>query len=199
MPEIRYKRLTRSRPRGGFAVAFQTRSSLWLGPDHLLGVDTTGYTENYKRFYFSDIQAITVRETTRRGVWNGVLGVAMSLCLVGFLVSVVPSTNPTASVVWGIFTVLFFTPFLINNLRGPTCVSQLRTAVQIEELPSLSRVRQTRRVLAAIRPFIAAAQGGPMPPEAVLVQMRDWAAAAEGAAPADTAPDVSNVPPQAET
>ena len=196
MAEIRYQRLTRARSRGGFAIAYQIRSSLWLGPDHLLGVDTAGYTENYKRFYFADIQAITIRETNRRSVWNGVLGVPAGICLVGFLVSATPPLNLPASIIWGIFTALFLTPFLINNILGTTCVGQLRTGVQIEELPSLARVGQARRVLATIRPLIAGAQGGPIPPEVVQAQMRQWAAASASAGPEEIVPDAASTPPQ---
>src|SRR5436305_8222975 len=63
MPEREYKRLTRARPRAKFAVVSAGSSSLWLGKDHLLCIDTTGYTETYKRFYFRDIQAIVIRRT----------------------------------------------------------------------------------------------------------------------------------------
>ena len=52
MAEAEYQRLTRAHPRSGFAVAFAARSSLWLGKDHLLCIDSTGFSESYKRFYF---------------------------------------------------------------------------------------------------------------------------------------------------
>ncbi|HEU5395566.1 MAG TPA: hypothetical protein VFV81_00265, partial [Verrucomicrobiae bacterium] len=160
MAEIHYQRLTRSRAREAIAVAFQSRSSLWLGPDHLLCVDANGYTENYKRFYFRDIQAIIVRQTQRRTVWNIVLGVLLTICLVGTSTSLMPPANMVAAMIWGTFAVLFAVPLLINNLLGSTCACQLRTAVHMEKLPSLCRLRQTKKVLGRIRPLIAAAQGG---------------------------------------
>ena len=79
MPEKEYHRLTRARPRSAFAVAFISRSSLWLGRDHLLCVDSSGYTETYKRFYFRDIQAVTIVATKRRTVFNGVLVVPVDV------------------------------------------------------------------------------------------------------------------------
>ena len=138
MHENQYKRLTYSRARGIFAVAFQSRLSLWLGLDHLLLVETNGYSETYKRFYFRDIQAIIIRETTRRNIWNAILVLPVVICFVGLIISLFPAPNVGAVIVWSIFAVLFVVPFIINNIRGATCACQLRTAVQIEELPSFS-------------------------------------------------------------
>jgi hypothetical protein len=176
MAEKEYQRLTRARSRSAFAVAFVSRSSLWLGKDHLLCVDYSGYTETYKRFHFRDIQAITVVATNRRTVWNGVLLVPIVLCLAGLanaLFSLPEATNP-AIITWTILTVIFLVLLLINNLLGPTCACYLRTAVQIEELPSLCRVRRTRKVLDQVRPFIIAVQGG-LAPEEIPSRMRSAA------------------------
>jgi len=200
MPEIRYQRLTRARARSVFAVSFQSRVSLWLGPDHLLCVDSSGYGENYKRFYFRDIQAVTIRETKRRTVWNGFLIFPPAITLVGFMMSAFPlNQNVGAAIAWSIVTAIFLVPLIINNILGATCKCQLRTAVQIEELPSLCRVRQTRKVLAKIRPLIAAAQGGELSAEAVSARMRDWAVSSAGTEPARIVPDESNIPPRIAT
>jgi hypothetical protein len=147
------------RVRQQFAIATAARVSLWLGSDHLLHVELSGFTETYKRFYFRDIQAITVQETTRRAVWNIVLLVPIVICLIGILMNVPPNAHWTAVIVWSIFASIFLLPFAVNNLRGTACTCQLRTAVQTEDLASLSRVRQTRKVLEKIRPLIEAAQG----------------------------------------
>src|SRR5213082_404842 len=81
MPEKEYQRLTRARPRSRFAVVSSGNSSLWLGKDHLLCIDTSGYTENYKRFYFRDIQALLIRKTGRRKWW----GLVFAVLAVAFL------------------------------------------------------------------------------------------------------------------
>jgi hypothetical protein len=159
MSESTYKRLTRDRIPRQFAVITASRLSLWLGNDHLLLVESNGFTESYKRFYFRDIQAITVQETTRRKVWNAVLAVPLAICLIGLLASGVPTANVAAMVTWSIFVVILAVPFTVNNIRGTACACQLRTAVQTEDLGSLSRVRQAQKVLNKIRPLIAGAQG----------------------------------------
>jgi hypothetical protein len=173
MPEKEYLRLTRARSRSAFAVAFMSRSSLWLGKDHLLCIDSNGYTETYKRFYFRDIQVVTLAATLRRKVWNGVLLVPIVICLAGLATNL--STRPRADaatvMAWAIVTLVFVVPFLIHNLLGPTCICHLRTAVQIEELPSLNRLRRARKVLERIRPLISAVQGG-LSPEEISLRMR---------------------------
>ncbi len=70
---------------------------------------------------------------------------------------------------------IFFGLFLVNLLRGPTCVCQIRTAVQTERLPTLKRLRTARKVIARLKPMIeqtqsplAPAQLGPRPPGAFV-------------------------------
>ena len=173
MAEASYHRLTRTSRQ--FAVAFAPRVSLWLGSDHLLLVEHSGYTESYKRFYFRDIQAITVMETARRSVWNRVLAVPLTICAVGLALSIFAERSVVASITWAIFSAVIVLPLVVNNLRGTACTCQLRTAVQTEELASLSRVRQTQGVLDRIRPLIAAAQGQ-LTSEEATARMREAAA-----------------------
>lgn len=196
MSEIHYQRLTRSRARSVFTVALRSRVSLWLGPDHLLCVDSTGYSETYKRFYFRDIQAIIVRESRRRTVWNVILVVPIIGCLAGLLTNLSSMPNDHLVVlVWLGLSALFLAPFLLNNFVGTACVCHLRTAVQIEELPSLCRVRKTRRILEKIRPLIIAAQGDGMSADVVSAKMRDWVASAALGSPAGVVAADPNVPP----
>lgn len=171
MPDKEYQRLTRTRSRSEFAVAFISRSSLWLGKDHLLYVETGGYTETYKRFYFRDIQAFLLVATKRRAIWNWVLGPLSAIFLVLLLASLPytgaagPRSNLGEIVFFAFLGFVFAVPLLINNLLGPSCICHLRTAVQMEELSSLNRLRRARRLLNRIRPLIVAAQGELSPGE----------------------------------
>jgi hypothetical protein len=161
MPEKEYVRLTRARPRAKFAVISSGNSSLWLGKDHLLCIDTTGYTENYKRFYFRDIQAFIVHKTDRYKWWSLILGVLAAGCLL----SAAFSSGTVLKIILGIVGALFSLIFLVNVALGQSSACQVRTAVQIEELPSLNRLRQTRKAMARLRPLIVAAQGALTPGE----------------------------------
>jgi hypothetical protein len=174
MAATTYTRLTRTRLTRWFAVANAPRVSLWLGNDHLLQVEHDGFGETYKRFYFRDIQAFTMAESPRRAIWNAVLAIPLAGCLIGIIVSAATGPNWVIMPVWFIFTFVFGLPFLINNFRGAACTCEIRTAVQTEPLRSLSRVRQTQKVLARLRPLIAAAQGQ-LTGEEVSVRMREAA------------------------
>ena len=196
MAEEQYRRLTRTRPRSGFSVAIVGRSSLWLGKDHLLLVDTTGFTESYKRFYFRDIQAISFYRTNRWNIWSGVLGGMAGLCLLGGLATGDRVGLITFGIIAGIFTVAL----IVNLLFGPSCRCYLRTAVQSEELSSVSRVGKARKVLDQIRPLIVAAQGQLAPEEIAQkfresIQSQSTSAFVSANAPIEAAAD-SGVPPQ---
>jgi len=138
-----------------------TIHSLWLGPDHLLSVSNSGYAQEYKRFYFSDIQAFLVRHTDVGKVWN---------ILWSFLTAIFASISlggPLPEVWWPLVPTFFFLLCLqINLIRGPTCTSHIRTAVQTELLPSLNRLKNTRRVLQQLTPVITSAQAAAYPSSA---------------------------------
>jgi hypothetical protein len=196
MAEKEYYRLTRTRPRSGFSVAIVGRSSLWLGKDHLLLVDTTGFTESYKRFYFRDIQAISFYRTARWNVWSGVFGGLAALCLLGGL-----ATGENAGLIsFGIIGGIFAVVLIVNLAMGPSCRCYLRTAVQNEELASVSRIGKARKILDRVRPLLAEAQGQ-LAPEEIAQKFRDslvqapspaFSAAAETQAPVDDL----NAPPR---
>lgn len=203
MPEKDYRRLTQTRVRRkGFFAFAATRTSLWLGKDHLLSIDSSGYTEEYKRFYFRDIQAITLCGNQRRVVWNWILSVLLIPCLTWIataLFSVGP-LNAGLMITALIVTSFFAIPLIANNLFGPTCNCYLRTAVQIEELASISRFGRARKALAQLRPLIAEAQGE-LPVEEIPTRLRALAQGPEISAPAPMPPqemvvDESNLPPR---
>ncbi len=182
---------------GFFSGAFNARRSrLWLGQDHLLCIESQWYTENYRRFYFRDIQAVIIRKTISGKIINLVLGLLALLALL-------PAFGNTGGwqtfwIIWGgVFS--FF--LLLNTFAGPTCVCHMRTAVQTEELPSLRRLRRARKVLARVRPLIAEAQGQ-LSPEEIPVRMAQLAASAETtgtefpAPPIIVSPAPGSLPPQ---
>ena len=203
MPEKEYQRLTRARARSEFAVISMSRSSLWLGKDHLLCVDSSGYSETYKRFYFRDIQAVTTMVSRRKifsNFWNWVLGIPFVICAVVLTVGLVDIRHRPLHpddywgfLGWGIPCGIFFALLLTINLIGKACTCYLRTAVQIEELPSLDRVHRARKALARLRPLIVAAQGE-LTPEEISLRMRATAGTSPGTETAMT-PEASIAPP----
>ncbi len=165
MAEREYKRLTRRRSRTAFGIISTSRSSLWLGKDHLLCIDTNGYTESYKRFYFRDIQAVILRRTV---VWH-VMSVILAFIVGFFALIAILGHDVIIAWIFGSIAGLFALALLVNILQGPTCSFHLRTAVQVEHFPSVSRLRVARRALGRLRPLIAGAQGQLAPEEIPLL------------------------------
>ena len=135
----------------GFLVGKHT---LWQGKDHLLQIFCRMGVEDYKRFYFSDIQAIITRKTDVGKVQNAILGCFILLlawpALVfdgGWVISFAAAA--------GILLILL----VINLVRGPTCETRLMTAVQTEKMHSLSRLKNSVKVMDRLQPYIQNIQG----------------------------------------
>lgn len=149
LPTIPYRRLP-----GVGTNAFEY-CRLYLGPDHLLLVSSSGYAESYKRFFFRDIQSITVRKSSLGKVWNIVWGLLFWI----FGVAVALEAGGGAMYFWLGVAAIFLVLLIWNIGRGPTCVTQITTAVQTRTLAPLNRLRRARQVLAQLRPLIEATQG----------------------------------------
>ncbi|RXK53327.1 hypothetical protein ESB00_16655 [Oleiharenicola lentus] len=145
-PAPAYRKLTRMHRTLG------AMSQLWLGSDHLLHVQSTGYTESYRRFYLRDIQCMLVVHTGRR-TYLAITLAAIALIIVAFM-----SQMGAGVVGFGILAAIFAPLFLWNHLLGPGCRVVVVTAVQQENVASLCRLPKTRRVLGEVRTLIEAAQ-----------------------------------------
>jgi hypothetical protein len=134
-------------------LRLRKRTSLWLGEDHFLHLVERSYSEEYRRFYFKDVQSIIVCETSGRMITN----VVFSILIAGtfLLFRMVASVNVSAAIA----LVAFGLPVIINTLRGTACKVYLKTRVQREELSSLDRIRRAENVMRRIRPLLHAAQG----------------------------------------
>ncbi|MCP4108625.1 MAG: hypothetical protein GY749_24265 [Desulfobacteraceae bacterium] len=144
---IKYKRLTRQKS------SFLFPSSLWLGPDHLLLVISWSVVEEYKRFYFEDIQSVTITETRTWKIFILVTGILGGVSALSALL-----TSGGLAVFFWTMTGFNIIIFLINLHSGPSCYCYIQTAVQREKLYSISRVRTFQKVAAVIKPLIEQTQ-----------------------------------------
>jgi len=152
----RYKRLPGKGPRrGGFISVSLSKCKLYLSDDHILAVDSNGFSEDYKRFYFSDIEGIITRKTRRGSNWDIALALMIACSLLGALFLELESFR----IISWIFSGTFLVFLVVNILRGPTCICHIITAVQEEQLPSLNRLRVARKVIGTLRPAIEKVQG----------------------------------------
>lgn len=156
--------------------------TLALADDHLLKVENMRFTERYKRFYFHDIQAVLIRRTATGLVWSTVWAfLALALLLP------IPEVDATdGRIVLAIAGGFFLLLLVINLILGPTCSVHIVTAIQTEELPSLNRIRRTRRVVALLTERIRATQGETDP-----ARLREFIEAKAAEPPIVTAPAVA--------
>jgi hypothetical protein len=120
---------------------------LYTAEDHLLLVHSTRITEDYRRFYLQDIQAITARRTAPFHYgWTAVLALTALL-----------AAGISRGLPWPLAVGIAGT--LLLWWRGPSSVVEIQTAVTLERLPSLHRWRTALRALALLRERIEAVQG----------------------------------------
>src|SRR5262245_44558408 len=103
---------------GHGATAFES-TRLYLGPDHLLQVSSSSFTESYRRFYFRDIQCIVVRRSIDGKVLNVMWGGIFLL-----LAAIATGIGGPAAIGYGAVAGIFLLILAVNIVRGPTCVCQ---------------------------------------------------------------------------
>jgi hypothetical protein len=150
--ERRYRRLP-GRP----FTAFR-RDSLWLAEDHLLSVQSSRFAEDYRRYYFRDVQAITIHRTAAVSPWTYLTGAVAAVLLAPGLFF--EFQNAFLWFSGGLFLAL--TLSLIG--LGPTCACYIQTAVSRDRLGSLRWIRAAENTLRILQPRIEEVQG-PLTPE----------------------------------
>lgn len=140
-------------------------SRVWLGDDHVLLVRGRTFLESYRRFFFNDIQGIVVRRTYLGRGWNAIWG---PLALFFGLLSL--AFDGAGMIVMLSLAAPFVIGLIVNIALGPTCALHIRTAVQTEHVPAISRISAARKFIARVEPLIAAAQGGP-PGEQMMAEL----------------------------
>jgi len=135
----------------GFLIGKYT---LWQGSDHLLQIFSRVGVEEYKRFYFNDIQAVVTRKTTVGTIQNIVMG-----CLVLIFMLPAISFDGGWSLFFAIVAAAMLFLLLIGLFKGPTCETKLMTAVQTEKLHTLHRQKNTSNVMDRLRVHIHRTQG----------------------------------------
>jgi hypothetical protein len=124
--------------------------TLWIAADHLLLVRSSHVAEQYRRFYFRDIQAIVLCK--RDGVSDQPVARWTILSVFAFLFLV-----SYRGAFGGVSSLLLF-GYLFWWLRRRDCICHIQTATQTERIPPLSRLVVARRVIGEIRSKIEAAQ-----------------------------------------
>ena len=159
-----YTKLTgRNRSLTGF-------TQLWQAPDHLLLVNSSRFSEQYKRFSFFDIQSLVVTGLPPR-VIPQVIMILAAVAWMSLWFAVDSKFGKWAFLVSGVLGLLI--P-IIDIARGPRCRCYLHTRVSKELLAPVSRTRIARKFLAAVRPPIETVQGVLPPPLGNEIPAASW-------------------------
>jgi hypothetical protein len=127
------------------------RHSLWLRPDHVLCVRRYPFSEEYRRYYFADIQALVLTELSNTAFYYGAgLGAALLL-----LTAVLAFQHPVWASFWAFVALLVF---LVTS-RRPNCACYVKTIVGTEKLLALRRLRAARKSVPMLTTEIEHAQG----------------------------------------
>jgi hypothetical protein len=149
MPDrVRYRKLPGHRR--GFIRGF----SVWIGPDHLLAVNSMRFREEYKRYYFRDIQAIVIAESRRFHISTRTALIGY-LWLIAFVATFRLNYGPSVMGGFGIALVLAW----IYISATCSCTCRIHTAVSQDRLPSIYRIWTSRKFLRAVEAEIAKVQG----------------------------------------
>jgi len=136
------------------SVGFGT-SSLWTAEDHLLLVKSNGYSEEYLRFFFTDIKAVIVYQT-RFGFWVNVF------CLIWIgIFLLLGAIIDGGDLFWG-FVAIAGVPFIllvVNWILGPTAKAVIETESNTDEILLSGRYRRSLRLLADINSRVQLQQG----------------------------------------
>ena len=153
-------------PLPGRRRGFIFSAGLWAGADHLLSVKSSRFQEEYKRFYFRDIQAIVVTQVPRFVV-SAPVGAGAAILLTGVLILRIlrPSLDAWLWLMLGVLAAVWLYLSIWES-----CICRLYTAVSREDLPSIHRMWTARRALLRLERRIGEVQG---------VFTENWAEAAD--------------------
>lgn len=150
----------------GVSSALLSPAKAYLADDHLLLVQESMTAQEYRRFYFRDIQAVIVRKTAGGSILIILYSILLVVFLVSFL-SVYVDTggitgpriiNPVSLATVGLAAALLAL-LIINIVKGPTVICCLQTAANVQKVPMIKRLNHARRFIEQLRGPIEQIQG----------------------------------------
>lgn len=152
--------------------------SLWLGSEHLLVIENSGFifpfSESYRRIDYRNIQALTIAKTKRGAILTVFLLAALALLGWGIIYNF--EEDRGVSYFFGFLAVPLLIALIVHSVRGPTSICRLQTAVQILTLRPLNRLKTAQRFIARIEPLC----GGQLLAESVIGEPAQGAAKPDG-------------------
>jgi hypothetical protein len=140
---------------------FIFRKALWLGPDHLLSVSSNVSSQEYRRLYFSEIQALVVTEVESSARFYGLVfaGIAGAFAIALALKDHNREYFLDMQLFWAVICAFACIGLVVFALTRPKVRCSLKTRAGTQYLPSLKSMERARRVAAILRTEIDKAQG----------------------------------------
>mgnify|MGYP001546421120 CR=1 FL=1 len=154
-------------------------SRLWIGPDHLLLVDSTGISETYRRFFYKDIQAVNLVKKNS----NHYKMIALLLFTVLSGIAAVVSWKyyfPPGLVIFCIIGPVLAVYTVRQIIKGPACDCWVYSSVQKEKLLPVGTMKAGKRFIDFLLPRVEQVQGSLSPDSISAGQKRVTAAPAVG-------------------
>jgi hypothetical protein len=120
--------------------------------DHLLRVRANPFSQQYRRYYFADIQALVLTELPGTAAFY-LYAAAISLVFAALMLSY------TGHPGWGILCLLMALPVLYLAWRVPNCTCYLKTSVSTDKLPAIRHRGAARKAIAMVMGEIERVQG----------------------------------------
>ena len=155
--------------------------SIYAGPDHLLMVARDGSTEQYRRYYYRDIQGIVIHQTRMRILYM-ILPCGLALPFIAVML-----LDSSVGLFWMILVALITA---WNIYLGPTCDCYLQTQTFVQRLWTVNRVRRASRVVRRLGGLVGPAQAD----LAQAAEVRRQELLAVPPAPAPAAPGAASPP-----
>jgi hypothetical protein len=182
----------------GTRRGFIQKSSIWAGVDHLLLVRGSRFRDEYKRFYYRDIQAIAVARAPRFHLSTRAAAIAFACSVAATVVELLALRFHFSNVVYTVLAAEVSGCVLIGLILvwayvsgRQSCRCRIYTAVSADDLPSVYRRWTARKFLAEVEQLIAQTQGTIAGEWAVAAEERTVGPPLAGGAP-DGAP--SSIP-----
>jgi hypothetical protein len=147
-----YRKFTRQR---GSIVSV---NQFWAGDDHLLLVSSSFGVENYRRFYYHDIEAFIIRPTSARRNWTiaNVIGLAIFGGLTLYFFRRIPGETGFVFF-YGFFALMFLIGLIWQLVMGPTCRTFLQMRTGLERIAMANRIRSSLKLRDRLAALIGAA------------------------------------------
>lgn len=131
---------------------------LWVGHDHLLLVESTGISEEYKRFYYKDVQAINLVKTKKAYYLSLVFGILLLISAGACVFSMMDAKLGPAGF-FGIIAIVFAV-FIIRLWLGRGITNcWMYSSVQKEKLTPVNTIKKAETFYSIVMPRIEKAQG----------------------------------------